>query len=261
MNYSSRFWLYAPLAVFLALAGAAMVHWWMLAGALEKKLDAINGHPAIPGVIVAFTGRTVSGFPFNLDVVFTGFRISGMGAHGPLAWQSRDFALHALTYGRAQQIYEAAGPQALAWTDAFGKAHHVTFLPGALRASAITDAKGLARFDLDLVAAAGKDSDGADFRAAHAQFHMRRVPGRDDLDTMISVEDAAGGGTTIRSLIDYAGFTHAGTLAPLLAGRASWPDAVMAWRLAGGTKRSVRRNAQPPADATALISKILGALY
>ena len=261
MNYSHRFWLYAPLGVFLALAAAAMGYWWVLAGRLEKKLDALNGHQAIPGITVSFTGRRVSGFPFNLDVVFTGFAVSGMGAHGPLNWQSQNFALHALTYGRAQQIYEAAGQQALSWTDAFGKAHHITFLPGSLRASAILDAKGLARFDLDLAAAGGKDSDGTDFSAVHAQFHLRRDPSRDDLDTMVSVEDAAGGATKIRSLSDYAGFTHAAALGPLLAGRASWPDAVMAWRLAGGTKRSGRRTAQPPADGTALISKILGALY
>ena len=46
MNYSSRFWLFAPLAMFLALAGWAMAHWWVVAGALDKKLTALNGHEA-----------------------------------------------------------------------------------------------------------------------------------------------------------------------------------------------------------------------
>ena len=34
MKYSSRFWLYAPLALFLAPGRLAMGHWWMVAGAL-----------------------------------------------------------------------------------------------------------------------------------------------------------------------------------------------------------------------------------
>src|SRR6185437_10251194 len=109
MNYSSRFWLYAPLALFLALAAWAMIYWWVVARAFDDKLNAVNGHDAVPGISISYTGKTISGFPFNVDVVFTGLKISGAGAHGPFAWSSEKFALHRLTYGRAQDIYEAAG--------------------------------------------------------------------------------------------------------------------------------------------------------
>ena len=37
--------------------------------------------------------------------------------------------------------------------------YQLTFLPGSLRASAIIDGRGLLRFNLDMVAAAGSDSD------------------------------------------------------------------------------------------------------
>src|SRR5579862_4312939 len=121
--------------MFLALAAWAMSYWWVVAGALDKKLTALNGHEAFPGVTMSYATKTISGFPFNIDVVFTGLKFSGAGAHGPISWSSENFALHRLTYGRAQDIYEAAGNQILIWTDASGKIHAFHFLPGALHAS------------------------------------------------------------------------------------------------------------------------------
>ena len=46
LSFSSRFWLFAPLAMFFAMAGWAMAHWWVVAGAFDKKLTALNGHEA-----------------------------------------------------------------------------------------------------------------------------------------------------------------------------------------------------------------------
>ena len=109
LKYSSRFWLYAPLMVFLGIAAWAMGHWWVVASALDRKLTALNGHEAMPGVTVSYASKTISGFPFNIDIVFTGLKIAGAGPHGPFAWSTERFALHRLTYGRAQDIYEAAG--------------------------------------------------------------------------------------------------------------------------------------------------------
>ena len=37
VNYSSRFWLFAPLACFWRLAAWAMAHWWVVAGARGQK--------------------------------------------------------------------------------------------------------------------------------------------------------------------------------------------------------------------------------
>lgn len=242
MNYSSRFWLFAPLALLFALAAWAMTHWWLVAGAVEKNLNALNGHQAAPGISISFTGKTISGFPFNIDVVFTGFAVQGRGAHGPFRWTTEKFALHRLTYGPAQDIYEAAGNQSLGWTDGRGKSHMLKFLPGSLRASTVSDGRGLARFDLDVVAAGGSDTEGLPFTAARTQFHLRRDPKSDALDLMVEADDVKSGGNIagrlfgdhVKSLTLYATLTKAKSFSPLLAGTASWADAAADWRAKGG---------------------------
>jgi len=261
MKYSSRFWLYAPLALFLTLAGWAMAHWWSVAAAFDKKLTALNGHQALPGITLSYTSKTISGFPFNIDVVFTGFKIAGIGAHGPFAWSSERFALHALTYGRTQEIYEAAGRQMLAWSDGDGKPHHIDFLPASLHASAIADSKGLARFDLDIKNAAGKDSDGEPFAASRAQFHMRRDPGADALDVMISADEAHSTKGSIRTFSAYTTLTQGTAWARLLAGTQSWPDANAAWQKAGGIARSEKRTITPAMGIAPVIDPVLTSLY
>jgi len=241
VNYSSRFWLFAPLALLLALAIWAMGYWWIVSGAAEKKLTAMNGHEALPGITVSYASKSISGFPFNLDIVFTGFVVEGQGAHGPFRWSSEKFALHRLTYGPVQDFYEAAGNQTLTWTDGAGKTHALKFLPGALRASIVGDRQGLARFDLVLVAAGGSDSDGSPFTMNGAQLHLRRDPKADALDLMVKADDVTAKqdiarlfGTHIKSLTLYATLTQGSAFAPLLAGRQSWAEASAAWRAKGG---------------------------
>src|SRR5580658_485362 len=102
MSYSSRFWLYAPLALFLGLAAWAMIHWWSVATALDNRLKAMNGHQAIPGVTVSWTSHTISGFPFRLDVGFSDLQVRAEAPRGLLIYTSDRFAMHALTYGRTQ---------------------------------------------------------------------------------------------------------------------------------------------------------------
>lgn len=238
MSYSSRFWLYAPLTLFLGIAVWAMSHWWILAKELDKKLIATNGHQIIPGITVSWASQTISGFPFREDVVFTGVLVRAEGPRGPLIWHSDRFALHALTYGRTQDIFEAAGPQILAWTDADGARHQLSFLPGSLRASTIADNKGLSRFDLDLLDASGKDSDGASFTAARAQLHMRRDPNSDALDLMLNALEVKDPGTPfgdrIRKLELYSKITRGSAFARLLSGQEGWMDAIMAWKHRSG---------------------------
>src|ERR1700761_3443157 len=139
MNYSSRFWLYAPFCTFLTLAAIAAVHWWIVAGAFEKKLAALKGQQAMPGITLDWDKADVGGFPFRIDADFANFRVTGAAAHGPFRWRAEKFALHALTYGRAKSVYEAAGQQTLSWTDGAGVAHTASFLPGSLHASSIRD--------------------------------------------------------------------------------------------------------------------------
>ena len=237
MNYSSRFWLYAPLALFLGLALWAMSHWWLVAKDLDRKLIALNGRQAIPGVRVSWTKQTISGFPFRLDVVFESLSIRAEAPRGPLTWHSDQFALHSLTYGRAQDVFEAAGQQSLAWSDADGVQHQLTFLPATLHASVIEDARGMSRFDLDMLDAGGKATDGTNFTIGRAQFHLRRNPKNDVLDLMLSAVEAKGStpfGDHIRTLEIYSQVTQGKAFARLLAGKTGWMDALMAWRHDGG---------------------------
>jgi hypothetical protein len=228
-KYSSRFWLYAPTALFLLLAAAVMIHWWIAAGVFEKKLAALKGRQAIPGIILDWSSAHVGGFPFRMDADFTNLRIQGAAAHGPFAWTSEKFALHALTYGRSQIVYEAAGRQQANWTDGRGKLHSASFLPGSMHASSIQDKQGLRRFDLDIV-----DMGDAAFAIGRLQFHMRRDPDGSDLDLMLRADGLKTLGLSVGKLQIYTTLSRAEALVPLLRGEASWPQATARWRAEGG---------------------------
>jgi hypothetical protein len=238
LSYSSRFWLYAPLALFLGLTAWAIIHWWLAASALDSQLKLMNGRQAVPGIRLSWKTQTLSGFPFRVDVVLDDFSVRAEGPRGPLIWHSEHFASHALTYGRTQDIFEAAGQQTLVWTDADGARHQLTFLPASLRASSIANDKGLLRFDLDMLDAGGTDSDGQRFTVSRAQLHMRHDPKQDGLDLVLSAVEAKDPatpfGARIKSLTLYARVTQGSAFARLLAGQTGWMDALMAWRHQGG---------------------------
>ncbi|HKB96019.1 MAG TPA: DUF2125 domain-containing protein [Rhizomicrobium sp.] len=245
-KYSSRFWLYAPITLFLILAIAVMVHWWMAAGAFEKRLAGLKGRQVVPGITLDWKAVRIGGFPFRLDADFTNFTIKGAGAHGPFAWASDKFALHALTYGRIQDVYEAAGQQQLNWTGADGGSHAASFLPGSMRGSSILDAQGLRRFDLDIV-----DMGGQGFTIGRLQLHMRRDPDGSDLDLMLKA-DAVNAHKQVQV---YALLSPAGSLAALLKGEASWPQAAADWRAQGG-KAKLSQVVAPGLAADALLAPL-----
>lgn len=247
-RYSSRFWLYAPITIFLLIAIAVMAHWKIAADAFEKKLAALKGHDAVPGIVLDWDNVTVSGFPFRLDADFTHFSAHGAAARGPFVWTTSRFALHALTYGAKKTVYEAAGPQHLEWTGADGS-HAADLLPATFHGSSITNARGLIRADLDMV-----DAGGRGFTARRLQFHMRRDPDGKDLDLMVRADAVTRGGAT-RDVQAYVTLSRAASLAPLLEGQSSWPDAVRAWASAGGEAR-VTKATNPD-----IAARLLSALY
>ena len=245
-KYSSRFWLYAPITAFLMIAAAVMIHWWTAAGAFEKRLAGLKGRQVIPGIALDWKVVRIGGFPFRLDADFARFSVKGAGPHGPFAWQSEKFAMHALTYGRIQNIYEAAGRQQVRWTDAQGGAQAASFLPGSMRGSSIADTQGLRRFDLDIVGLAAKD-----FAIGRFQFHMRRDPDGADLDLMLRA-DAAGPRKQVQV---YALLSRAGSLISLLRGETSLPDATANWRAQGG-KAKLSQVVAPGLAADTLLSPL-----
>ncbi|MEI9929059.1 MAG: DUF2125 domain-containing protein [Rhizomicrobium sp.] len=239
MNYSSRFFLYAPFAFLLLIGAAFGVYWWHAAGALERRLDAMQTHEAMPGVTVRYATRSVGGFPFNLDVVFTDFRVSVETGHGPFVWRGENFALHALTYGADKTIFEAAGKQSFAWKDTEGAEHVLPFDAGSLHASAIRNAGGLSRFDLDIV---GFGSPA--LTAARIQFHIRHTADGKSLDVFASGDDIhfspqlrGAFGDQLKLVGLQGSVSQASAFDVLRAGKTDWRSAVETWRNRPGRLR------------------------
>ena len=236
MKYSSRFFLYAPLALFLILAAGAGVMWWLAANALSARLDTLNGHEAVPGVTLHFKSKSISGFPFNLDVVFEDLHVEVATPHGPSSWTSEKFALHALTYGREQMIFEATGHQLLSWTDLAHERHTMPFEVGEWHASAIEGERGVSRIDFDLI---GFGSPA--LTAARVQIHARVTPD----GTAIEIAAAADVvhlsprlsslfGDDIKLVRLNASAAPSRTFDGLRAGRTDFVDAAERWRAANG---------------------------
>jgi hypothetical protein len=266
MNYSSRFWLYAPLLMFLALTGWVSLHWWNAASDLNRKLDSMKGREAVPGIVIDWRSKTLSGFPFNMDLVLEGLSVKGAGAHGPFTWQSEKFAMHSLTYGRAQKVMEAAGRQRVSVVGPDGTKAVMSFLPATLHASAVYDAQGLARFDLDVVDMGGKLTDGSTFTARREQFHFRRNPDNKTVNVMVDLDTWISGSTTIQRLQGYYTLTQVSAFIPLLRGEATWPAALAAWRAQGGkndpaSRKITLRMNREIADPQGYIEDLFEAFY
>ena len=234
MKYSSRFFLFAPLGLFLAIAAGVGVNWWIIADAMSHKLDAMNGRPCMPGVTLFFAAKHISGFPFNLDIVFSDFRLEVATGHGPSSWTAHDFAIHALSYGREQMIFEAAGRQFSTWTDLDGAHHAMPFEVGAWHASAIIDTDGLKRVDMDLI---GFGSPA--LTAARVQLHARLGPKRNALDIVgeadaVQPSNASLFGDTIAKIRLIASATPSRAFDASRAGRMDWQGALENWRTGGG---------------------------
>jgi hypothetical protein len=234
MRYSSRFFLYAPFAGLLLLAAIAVVHWWLVASALAKRLDAVNGHEIMPGVRIGFSHKTLAGFPFRMDILLKNLRLDLAEVDGPVIWTSEDFAMHELTYGRVQAIFEAAGRQTLSWTDAHGAVHRFAFLPGTFRASSILQHGRLVRFDSEII-----DLNADAFRTRSAQLHVRASTAGIDLYLSLGEAHVQGGyaaalGPDISNLIVNGTFDHSDKFQALLRGEQPPEAALEDWRAAGG---------------------------
>ena len=233
MNYSNRAFLYGPVGAFLALILGLALYWFHASGQLSERIDALNGKTIMPGVTLHFSGEEMAGFPFRLDTIFKDLEIDVETDHGLAVWKSENFAMHALTYGRPLQVMEAAGKQTLTWTNAKGEHKTFEFIPGLLHASAVEDATGLTRFDIDLV-----DLGAAEFQAAELQFHIRKEG--DNLEfvfdgnTLHLSDTKSGFGDTIKSLHLSGEINHGEALNALRAGAQDWRPATDAWNAKNG---------------------------
>ena len=181
LKYSSRFWLYAPITDLPAASPPrSMAHWWVVADAFEKKLAALKGHEAIPGITLDWDKVEVGGFPFRLDADFTAFRVQGAGAHGPFAWNTREIRRcmpSPMAAPRRSMKRRAAsscaGPMRMARPSAS------ISCPARCAPAASSMRKGLGRFDLDIVGLARQGLHHRPLPIAHAPRSRRPRPGPD----------------------------------------------------------------------------------
>lgn len=236
MNLTTRFFIYAPFALFVVLAVGVSALWFTEASAFSKRLDKLNGHALMPGVTLHFASKTIEGFPFRLDAIFKDLRIDVATPHGPSSWRSANFALHRVTYDPDKTLFEVGGNQLLTWTDENGAPHEAPFAVGALHASAIEDSQGLERFDL---ASAAIEAPG--LSAGGLEFHARRDHKRNAVDLYLSAQELRSRGLSrslfgdiIEQLTLSASATPEKPLAGLEAAVTDWPSALRAFRTAGG---------------------------
>ena len=236
MNLTTRFFIYAPFALFVALALGVSIRWFSEASAFSARLDKLNGHPLMPGVTMHFSSKEISGFPFRMDAIFKNLEIDIDTRHGPSSWASEDFALHRLTYGADTTLFEAAGRQRLGWTDRAGRHHELPFAVGSLRASATEGENGLERFDLDAVSL-----NSAALTAERSQLHVRNEAHDDAIDLFVGLNGVRLGPNLSSALghaIDHVLFSAKAvpstSLATLLAGKVAWTDAMLEEQGAGG---------------------------
>ncbi|MDE2183402.1 MAG: DUF2125 domain-containing protein [Alphaproteobacteria bacterium] len=234
LDYSSRIFLYAPIGLFLLIVFGVCVSWWLAADALSAHLKALNGREIAPGITLYYGTSRIAGFPFNLDTDMRDVTFTIATPHGPAQWHADRFAMHSLTYGPDETLFEAAGQQVVHWTRDDGKGRTLTFAVGSLRASATRSRGLLRRFDLDIVGFGSRL-----FTAQRLQFHLRRDASA--LDLFATVEDlrfAPGQAPDLGGQIPTARFSGqlaaAGALDGLLSGSERWTASVDQWRQKSG---------------------------
>jgi hypothetical protein len=249
MSYSNRVFFYGPVVLLLLVIVLYSVFWRVQADTLAARLDRANGGEIIPGVVFAFAEKSMSGFPFRLDVVLSGVTFSHPTPEGETAWRSEKLALHRQAYDQKRFIFEADGLQSFAFPPVMpGTVPRVFFLtPGIARASAILTEGKLVRFDLDLWQVQEREATlGADPNrrvvADRAQLHLL-VRTDNTVDVAMQVNNARIGAALAStkselalSLIEMRGkLTHGEAFDALRSAGISIADAANAWRGASGT--------------------------
>lgn len=197
MSYSNRIYMYGPVGLLLLVAILYSVFWRVEADTMSARLDRANGGEIAPGISFSFAQKSVGGFPFRLDVLLTGVRLGYRSGSTEIDWRTDRFALHRMSYGRNQFIFESDGTQTISWaTQPDATPVTVLLSPETARASAILNRGRLLRFDLDLWRPHGTQTGSSPtatvFAADRAQFHAlaRR---NNTLDVAIQVDNGRSG--------------------------------------------------------------------
>jgi hypothetical protein len=231
----NRWWLFGP---YLALALAALVWsgaWVWLRGQVAARLDQVASYGAVGGPSVAWSHRTIGGYPFRMEVVLDGVRASEPSGWGVTATQVR-----AESYAYDLKHWIAYAPQGVVLSRP--GAGQVAVTGQALRASLALEAPGQTRVSLEGLKLAFAPRSGAKpfalLAAKHLDAHTRPA-GPDQVEFLLQLQGAKFAADSLIGRVAGAAPVSSawhGTLskASALGGR-DWPDMARAWAAAGGS--------------------------
>lgn len=230
-----RFWLFAPYVVVLVAAVIWSLAWVLVSQTIAERMDAGAADLRARGWTVSWASRTISGFPFRLDVSLTSPRIAE-----PSGWAVAAPRLDGEAYLYAPGHWIAVAPQGLTLTRPRRGA--VTLSGHALRASLVGVGQAqIPRISVEGIKLAFTPAPGSTplpvVACDRLGLYLRPLDG-DRAEVQLRLDKATPTLGGLLSRLDAArpiGLVWDQTLtrAQALHGP-SWPAAVRAWSAAGG---------------------------
>ena len=226
--------LYAPFVAVLLLALAWSAGWFWLRGDVLRRMDTARTAWRAAGHDLGWTARTLSGFPFRLDLDLSDAR---MGDGSGWAISTPRLNAEAFVFSPSHWVLVAPG----AGTITRRSAGPVIVHAKVLRASLSDFAARPLRLSVEGLALTFDAPPGEKpfLLASAAEFHLHTRAGPDDQGALyLGLENAApahGGalervaaGQSVNLTLDGL-YDHAAAM----RGR-DWPDSLQAWKAAGG---------------------------
>ena len=231
----SRFWLFAPYVVLLiAIVGWSLAWVWIRAE-VAGRMDAAAARLRGEGYTIEWSRRTISGYPFRVEMVLDGLHLGERSGWALAAPQIR-----AETYAYRLGQWVGYAPSGLVLTRPASGA--VTIGGQALRASYAASGDNAPRVAIEAlkpVFTPGRDAKPFMINAAqHLDIHLWQA-GDDQAEFLLRIDGATAPASGLLSKLAQAKpmdiaweakLSHASTL----HGR-DWPAAVQAWGAAGGS--------------------------
>jgi len=229
-----RLGLYGPFIALAIAVAAWSVGWFWLKDTVERRLDAAAARGRSGGSGLAWTGRSVHGYPFRLDVDFV-----GASWREPSGWAVRAPILRCETFVFAPDHWVAVAPAGVGLTRPSGGAVNIS--AKVLRASLSAVNARPATVSLEGLGLSFAPASGASpyFLRSASELHVHARAGPNDQGAFYVEVDGAtpdpagalgrGAAGEPVTLVADAIYSHASALAG-----ASWAGAVASWARAGG---------------------------
>jgi len=227
----NRWWLFGPYIVVIMAALVWSCVWFWVRSQVATKLDAAS-RPAPGHASLTWTHRSISGFPFRVEVVLDGFRVSE-----PSGWAVSAPQVRAEAYAYAPKHWVAYAPHGAVLTRP--GAGDVAITGPDLRASATFGKSEFAFEGRKLAFAPKLGAKSFPLIAADTIDAKTRSVGGDRVEFLlqmqgITLSPAPLLGQLARGLPMSSAWHGMLSKASALDGR-DWPDAARAWTAAGGS--------------------------